>query len=59
MIRQRSFLLRLTLLQGQVERNQERASYRRTRRGRLRYRKPRFNNRKIEKVGLRRLFNIS
>mgnify|MGYP003489947021 FL=1 len=42
------FSAEVDLLQGQVERNQERASYRRTRRGRLRYRKPRFNNRKIE-----------
>ena len=43
------FSAEVDLLQGQVDRNQERASYRRTRRGRLRYRKPRFNNRKIEK----------
>ncbi len=34
------------LLQGQVERNKERAMYRRQRRSRLRYRKPRFDNRK-------------
>ncbi len=36
----------LTLLQGQVERNKERAMYRRQRRNRLRYRAKRFNNRK-------------
>ena len=35
-----------TLLKGQVERNKERLMYRRQRRSRLRYRKPRFNNRK-------------
>lgn len=34
------------LLTGQVERNKERAMYRRERRSRLRYRKPRFDNRK-------------
>jgi hypothetical protein len=34
------------LLTGQVERNKERAMYRRERRNRLRYRKPRFDNRK-------------
>jgi hypothetical protein len=34
------------LLTGQVERNKERAMYRRERRNRLRYRKPRFNNRR-------------
>lgn len=43
------FSAEVNLLQGQVERNKKRASYRRTRRGRLHYRKPRFNNRKIEK----------
>lgn len=37
------------LLQGMRERLEERSSYRRNRRGRLRYRKPRFDNRKIEK----------
>ena len=36
----------LELLTGQVERNEERHSYRRTRRGRLRHRAPRFDNRK-------------
>ncbi len=36
----------LTLLQGEKERNKERAMYRRIRRGRLRYRAPRFNNRR-------------
>jgi hypothetical protein len=35
-----------TLLTGQVERNKERLMYRRQRRNRLRYRAPRFNNRK-------------
>ena len=40
------FSAEVELLQGQVERNEERHSYRRTRRGRLRYRKPRFDNRK-------------
>lgn len=39
------------LLQGQVERNKERAMYRRQRRSRLRYRKPRFDNRKKLKAG--------
>lgn len=34
------------LLTGQVERNKERAMYRRERRNRLKYRKPRFNNRR-------------
>lgn len=34
------------LLTGQVERNKERLMYRRQRRGRLRYRAPRFNNRR-------------
>jgi hypothetical protein len=34
------------LLTGQVERNKERAMYRRERRNRLRHRKPRFNNRR-------------
>ena len=43
------FSAEVNLLQGQVERNQERVSYRRTRRGRLRYRKPRFHNRKTKK----------
>jgi len=37
------------LLQGMSERLQERVMYRKIRRSRLRYRKPRFNNRKIEK----------
>jgi len=36
----------VSLLDGMVERNKERSSYRRTRRSRLRYRKPRFDNRK-------------
>ena len=36
----------LHLLEGQVERNRDRATYRRQRRSRLRYRAPRFNNRK-------------
>lgn len=40
------FSAEVTLLQGQKERNEERAMYRRNRRSRLRYRKPRFNNRK-------------
>ena len=40
------FSAELELLTGQVERNEERKSYRRTRRGRLRYRTPRFDNRK-------------
>ena len=40
------FSAEVELLQGQVERNEERHSYRRTRRSRLRYRKPRFDNRK-------------
>ncbi|MFJ5715145.1 RNA-guided endonuclease IscB [Neobacillus sp. NPDC093127] len=40
------FSAQLDLLAGQVERNEERKSYRRTRRGRLRYRAPRFDNRK-------------
>ncbi len=34
------------LLKGQVERNRDRSSYRRQRRSRLRYRVPRFDNRK-------------
>jgi hypothetical protein len=34
------------LLEGQVERNKERAMYRRERRSRLRYRAPRFDNRR-------------
>lgn len=38
-----------TLLNGMVERNKERSSYRRTRRSRLRYRKPRFDNRTRKK----------
>jgi hypothetical protein len=37
------------LLNGIVERNKEGATFRRTRRSRLRYRKSRFNNRKKEK----------
>ncbi len=36
----------LHLLQGMTKRMEERCSYRRTRRGRLRYRQPRFDNRK-------------
>lgn len=36
----------LTLLKGMKERNDDRAMYRRNRRGKLRYRAPRFNNRK-------------
>ncbi len=36
------------LLQGMSERLQERAKYRKIRRSRLRYRKPRFDNRKVE-----------
>ncbi|MBZ4665971.1 RNA-guided endonuclease IscB [Mahella sp.] len=40
------FSAECTLLKGQVERNKERAMYRRQRRNRLRYRKPRFDNRK-------------
>lgn len=40
------FSAELSLLNGQKERNEERSSYRRTRRNRLRYRKPRFDNRK-------------
>lgn len=36
------------LLQGMSERLQERAIYRKIRRSRLRYRKPRFDNRKVE-----------
>src|SRR5881392_4289222 len=42
----------LELLVGQVERNEERKSYRRTRRGHLRYRAPRFDNRKREEEWL-------
>lgn len=38
----------LSLLKGQKDRLQERVSYRRTRRNRLRYRKPRFDNRKVK-----------
>ena len=37
------------LLQGMKERLKERADYRRLKRGRLRYRKPRFDNRKASK----------
>jgi hypothetical protein len=40
------FSAEVNLLNGMVERNKERASYRRNRRSRLRYRQPRFNNRK-------------
>ena len=40
------FSAELELLQGQVERNEERWTYRRNRRSRLRYRAPRFDNRK-------------
>jgi len=40
------FSAEVELLAGQVERNEERKSYRRTRRGHLRYRAPRFDNRK-------------
>lgn len=40
------FQAEVDLLQGQVERNKERAMYRRNRRGNKRYRAPRFNNRK-------------
>src|SRR5436305_9448373 len=40
------FSAELELLTGQKERNEERKSYRRTRRGRLRFRAPRFDNRK-------------
>jgi len=36
----------LHLLTGQVERNKDRAMYRRQRRNKLRYREPRFDNRK-------------
>ncbi len=36
----------IKLLKGRVERNKERVMYRRQRRSRLRYRKPRFDNRK-------------
>ncbi len=36
----------IKLLEGQVERNKKRVMYRRQRRSRLRYRKPRFDNRK-------------
>ncbi|MFP3727115.1 RNA-guided endonuclease IscB [Priestia filamentosa] len=43
------FSSEVSLLKGMVERNEERASYRRTRRARLRYRKPRFDNRKKDK----------
>lgn len=38
----------LSLLKGQKDRLQERASYRRTRRNRLRYRKSRYDNRKVK-----------
>ena len=41
--------MQVNLLEGMVERNQERSMYRRNRRNRLRYRKPRFNNRKKDK----------
>jgi hypothetical protein len=44
--REEVFSAELDLLSGQVERNKERQSYRRTRRNRLRYRAPRFTNRK-------------
>ncbi|WP_343054554.1 RNA-guided endonuclease IscB [Desulfobacter latus] len=40
------FSSEIKLLDGQVERNKERIMYRRQRRSRLRYRKPRFDNRK-------------
>ncbi len=40
------FSAECTLLKGQVERNRERLIYRRQRRNRLRYRAPRFDNRK-------------
>lgn len=43
------FSAEVTLLQGQKERNQERAMYRKQKRSRLRYRKARFDNRKKEK----------
>ena len=36
----------VSLLEGMVERNKERAMYRRNRRSRIRFRKPRFHNRK-------------
>ena len=39
------------LLTGQVERLEDRRKYRRTRRNKLRYRKPRYNNRKNKKEG--------
>jgi len=39
----------VTLLNGMVERNQERSSYRRVKRSKLRYRKPRFDHRKRKK----------
>ena len=42
----------LSLLKGQKDRLQERTSYRKTRRNLLRYRKPRFNNRKRSKQWL-------
>lgn len=40
------FSAQCTLLKGQTERNKERLMYRRQRRNRLRYRAPRFDNRK-------------
>jgi hypothetical protein len=43
---QELFSADVTLLDGMVERNKERQSYRKTKRNRLRYRAPRFNNRK-------------
>lgn len=39
----------IKLIDGIVERNEERKSYRKTRRNRLRHRKPRFDNRKRDK----------
>lgn len=42
------FSAEVKLLNGMVERNKERSQYRKVRRNRLRYRKPRFNNRKKE-----------
>lgn len=43
---QELFAADVSLLNGMVEHNEERSTCRRTRRGRLRYRAPRFNNRK-------------
>lgn len=43
---QELFCGEIKLLEGQVERNKERIMYRRQKRSRLRYRKPRFDNRK-------------